>query len=121
MSFVAIYYVCPNYRTKGVGTRLFASTVTDSLRKGNIGLHAGTVAQSFHVYGSCNPAAVTCEEKSAELNSSCVFYDAEVYSKVFLLGTIFLLPFQRIHQEIIIIYAYVSLPQFQFKIESNIK
>uniref|UniRef100_A0A915C1V1 N-acetyltransferase domain-containing protein n=1 Tax=Parascaris univalens TaxID=6257 RepID=A0A915C1V1_PARUN len=40
MSFVAIYYVCPNYRTKGVGTRLFASTVTDSLRKGNIGLHA---------------------------------------------------------------------------------
>ncbi|VDM44219.1 unnamed protein product [Toxocara canis] len=40
MSFVAIYYVCPKYRGKGVGSRLFADTVTDSLRKGNIGLHA---------------------------------------------------------------------------------
>lgn len=48
MAFVALYYVRPQYRGKGIGQRLFKTVLPPALaEEKNVGLHAGTNIINF--------------------------------------------------------------------------
>ncbi|VDN33199.1 unnamed protein product [Gongylonema pulchrum] len=53
-AFVAAYYVRPEFRGRGIGSRLFNLAVSNKVKEGNVGLHGGEFLFYRYFISSCN-------------------------------------------------------------------